>query len=177
MKKFLYYTLLLLIGCAAGAFDFSKWQNAGLDKAEFKDGVLHLAQTSKADNAASLNRRFTNPEIKKLIGSKLVFSADIELLKSDRPESVGLVISGRLKSGKTFSKSCYLPFVGKHAPAQAAVQLTVPQDIYTLYARFEVPRKRSGTAEALFRNIKIGGVPANSEVMNCGTGSFLAVGK
>ena len=177
MKKFLFYTLLLLLAGTAGAFDFSKWQKSGLDKAEFKDGVLHLAQTSKSGTAASLNRRFTNPEIKKLIGSKLVFSADIELLNSDRPDAVGLVISGRLKSGKTFSQSCYLPFVGKHSPVQAAVQFIVPQDIYTLYARFEVPRKRSGIAEALFRNIKIGGVPANTEVMNCGTGSFFAVGK
>ncbi|MBO5766393.1 MAG: hypothetical protein J6S24_08900, partial [Lentisphaeria bacterium] len=79
MKKFFVVCLALAIGCA-GAFDYSKWKSNGLDISEYKDGVLHLAQTSKAGKGGSLDYRFSKPEIRKLVGKQLVFSAAIEQL-------------------------------------------------------------------------------------------------
>ena len=176
MKKFFVICLALAIGCA-GAFDYSKWKSNGLDISEYKDGVLHLAQTSKAGKGGSLDYRFSKPEIRKLVGKQLVFSAAIEQLASQRAEAAGIVIYGRLKSGKSFSKSCYLPYAGKREPAQLMVYFDVPEDIYTLYARFDAPRKRMGTADVLFRDIKMVTKPAGTESWSCGTGTFFCVGK
>ena len=176
MKQFLLFLFSFVLFAAANAFDFNKWQKNFLDIAEYKDGVLHLARTRKGNKSASLVYRFTKPEIKQYIGRQLVFSAEMEQLDASRGDSVGLAVYGKTKDGKPFSVSGHLPFRGKHAPVQMKVSFDVPENIFTLYARFDAPGGWNRTADVLFRNIKIESLPAETEKWNCGIGSFFCVG-
>ncbi|MBQ7395166.1 MAG: hypothetical protein IJW08_01360 [Lentisphaeria bacterium] len=176
--KFLFtFTAFLLLIFQASSFDLKQWNAQNLEKVEYKDRTLYLARKTRKPKTAAIVRKFSKAEIKNFAGKQLVISADVEQLYSDRPDVVGLSLYGKTVDGKRFSKRSSLPFRGKHAPVSIECALDIPENTFTLYASIEAARSWNRAGEALFRNIKLETRAAGSPIWNCGTGSFLSVGK